>query len=407
MDQLNSGLFGNLALQDDLVELLEAIVELINGPHGHRLSTFGVGMGRGGAVLLNCHYAAYTGQDQYYEQARVHFEQVVTQLDPRAYRSAFGSNYFQELAEIGILLCYFNRAPHLEWDSTGLLEQIDELLAQRLYSCLEKKNFDRVNGALSIGAYFLRRIRDSPTAQRGLDMLLVALREQREGDEQIGYFWTCYSVVEPRVYTGLSHGSAMVIGFLTSLYLSDFRPEECAELLHGAIRFLLASRLDPNVYLSTFPLWHGKEEITNNMCIVYGDLSTAHALVRAALALNDTTYLAEAISIASRTTTRTSVAETYLHDASVFYGTSSAYLLYISLHKLTNKPEFASAAAYWLAQVHTRAVHQNEYLNFSSYFFEHPPAQLGLNLGLIGIGLTLIQAFSDGQYTLDEFIWLS
>ncbi|OGX90172.1 lanthionine synthetase LanC family protein [Hymenobacter coccineus] len=389
-------------------DLLAIIVEALNSSHAQTMKTFGVGQGRGGLILINCHYAAFTGQSHYYDRAQEYLEQVLGQLDPHAYRSDFGSNYYQELAELGHLVGYLARHGHLAWDPEALLSTIDGILEQRLHHFLGHGNFERLNGALSAGTYFLRRAHASSTARCSLDALLDALQMLREGDTSTGYYWICRVIAEPRVYTGLSHGSAMIISFLTALHQTGHRTAECAELLHGAVKFLLRTRMDPDQFLSSFPLWRGKNELTPDLGLVYGDLGPAHALAQAALVLNRPDYLAEAVAVARRTTQRTSLATTYLHDASVFYGASGTYLLYAGLYRLTGEAEFAAAAAFWLAQIPARAMHGGPYLGFNSYFFSRsPPAQLGLNMGLTGIGLTLLQAISHGEYALDEFTWLS
>ncbi len=396
------------SLATNLTALLDKVAALLNSPAAQPLASFGVGHGKGSTILFNCHYAAHTGRAAYYDRALELLEQVLRQLDPRTYKSNFGSNYYQELAELGNLLCYLLREGHLDWDGAALLATIDGLLDQRMRYFLARKNLERTNGALSAGTYFLRRVHESAQARQSLDTLLEALQTLREGDTETGYYWTCHVIVEPRVYTGLSHGSGLIMSFLTALYHTGYRAGECAELLHYAAKFLLRTRLDPDAYLSSFPLWRGKHDRTNNLCLVYGDLGTTHALVRAAAVLDDAALRAEAIAIGERTTHRTTLDDTYLHDGSVFYGTSGAYLLYHSLHRLTGVSAFGAAAQHWLAQTPTRAQHANEYLGFSSYFFaDQPSAQLGFNLGITGIGLTLVQALSQRRYALDEFTWLA
>lgn len=391
----------------ELDVLLHAIAAQLHGPQAGQLSTLGVGLGLGGSILFNCHYAAYTGQTEYYTLAQEQLEQVLGQLSPGSYKSDFGTNYYQELAELGNLICHLIRNGHLEWDAERLLGQFDTILDQRLRHLLEQKNLERINGAVGIGTYFLRRVQHSEKARQTMDMMLEALQTQREGNKETGYYWVCRQIVEPRVYTGLAHGSALVINFLTSLHEAGFRQAECAELMHYAIKFLLNTRLDPQQYLSSFPLWRGKQDRTNNLSLPYGDLSTAYAILRAADALGNLEYWAEAAAIALRTTHRTSLQDTYLHDASIFYGVSGAHLVYAAFYQRTGLAEFNAAARYWLEQIPARANQPNEYLNFSSFFFQHPTAQVGFNLGLTGIGLTLLQALSGGTYALDEFIWLA
>ena len=387
--------------------LLQSVASLLqDGPH--TFPGFGVGSGKGGTILFYCHYAAYTGDAQYYDLALAQLEQVLQELNPQSYKSHFGNNYYQELAELGGLLCYLAEQGHLEWDNEPLLSKIDTLLETRMHHFLTGKNLEVVNGALSAGLYFLRRAPHSAKARRCLDTLLDAVQALREGDEARGYYWTCYAIIEPRVYTGLSHGSAMLISFLAAVHETGIRQAECATLLHYATKFLLGAQVDPATFRSSFPLWLGHEELTSNLCLLYGDLGTAYAIAKAAQILDNDAYRREAIRIARRTTTRVALPHTLLHDASVWYGVAGTYLLYDALHRQTDEADFASAAAYWLAQLPTRAKHQNEYLGFSSHFFGvAPEAQLSFNFGVVGIGLTLVQALSQGAYSLDKFIWLA
>jgi len=388
--------------------LLATIAGYLNAPGAPALATFGVASGKGGTILFNCHYAAYTGEGRYYERALAELEQVLAALDPRTYKADFSSNYYQELAELGTLLIYLTTHGHLDWDAEPLLRRLDGLLEDRLHQHLAARNFERTSGALSCGAYFVRRLPRSARARPALGALLDALVATRQGTEASGYYWLCLVIAEPRAYTGLSHGSAMILSFLADLHAADFQPAVCASLLRHGTTWLLAQRLDADQYLSSFPLWAGKADYTNNLCLIYGDLGTAYGLLRAATALGDAEATAAAIAVVRRTLPRRSVADTHIQDASVFYGAAGAYLLYDALHRHTAVPEFAEAAGYWLARIPGLATHANEYLGFSPQFYPHyAAAQLGLSFGVVGIGLTLLQAQSGGRYAVTDFVGLS
>ena len=391
-----------------LAPLLTNIADYLNAPEAKTLSTFGVASGKGGTILFNCHYAAFTGDATYYERALAELEEVLAALNPRTYRADFSSNYYQELAELGCLLIYLTGHSHLDWDAEPLLKQLDGLLEDRLREHLAARNFERTSGALSCGTYFLRRLPHSESARPLLEELLSALVQERQGDEASGYYWLCYVIAEPRAYTGLSHGSAMILSFLADLHAAGVRPDTCAGLLRHGITWLLAARIDSDQYLSSFPLWAGKMEYTNNLCLIYGDLGTAYGLLRAAAALADEDAQEAAIAVVRRTLPRHNMAQTHIQDASVFYGAAGTYLLYDAIYRQTQVPEFAVAADYWLARIPELATQENEYLGFSPQFYAHyPAAQLGVSFGLVGIGLTLLQAQSAGRYALTDFIGLS
>lgn len=388
--------------------LLRAIADLLAGQASAALPGFGVGTGKGGSVLFFCHYAAYTGEACYYDLALHHLEQALAGLSPRTYQAHLGCNYYQELAEIGRLLCYLSAQGHLDWDNTPLLNQIDDLLEARLQHFLERGNLEIIDGALHIGTYFLRRAPQSARARQQLDGLLDAIHRLRQGTDETGYCWPCNIIAETRVYTGISHGSAMVMSFLAAVHEAGIRPAECEVLLFYATRFLLGTQQDPDQLISTFPLWLGRGEPVPNLCLLYGDLGPAYAIARAANVLDHAGYRAEAVRIGRRTTQRVALPETFLHDASVWYGAAGTHLLYDALHRQTGEADFATAAAYWLAHLPRRADPAAPHLGFRPHFFaDQPAAPLCFNFGLVGIGLTLLQALSGGQHRLDEFIWLA
>lgn len=403
-----------LAAPDDVLvlrHLLHQVAERLNAPHEPGLRSLGVSTGRAGLVLFNAHYAAFTGQHDYYESALTSLEQVLAALDPRTYKADFSSNYYQELVELGLLLDYLVRAGHLDWDPEPLLTHFDTLLADRLRHHLANQNLEARNGALSVGSYYVRRAAHSALARQQLDLLLDALQTLRQGDEASGYYWRCLLLGEPRAYTGTSHGSGMVLNFLVDVLQAGIRPEQCAHLLHYGTRWVLSTRHDPDCYISSFPLWQGRTEATPNLCLIYGDLGTAHAVLRAAIVLDNPVYRAAALEVVHRTIRRRTEADTYLRDASIYYGVSGTYLLYDALYRLApDEPALAEAAAYWLSRVPTFADPSNaaEYLHFQPQFYaNYPAACLGMGFGLVGIGLTLLYALSRGRHAFHAFTGLS
>jgi hypothetical protein len=64
----------------DFFELLASIAKFLNNPNHNSRLGFGVNLGKGGKVLFNCHYAAYTGDEQYYSAALADFEKILTEL---------------------------------------------------------------------------------------------------------------------------------------------------------------------------------------------------------------------------------------------------------------------------------------------------------------------------------------
>ncbi|HEY0177495.1 MAG TPA: lanthionine synthetase LanC family protein, partial [Pedobacter sp.] len=263
------------------------------------------------------------------------------------------------------------------------------------------------NGALSLGSYLFRRLNSSALIYNSTLALLAAIDAAREGDQENGYYWTTHYFEEPRIYTGLSHGNGMMINFLCSLYELGIEREKCEELMFYAIRFLLLNKADPDQLGANFPLWLGRDEDTRNHCIVYGDLGTVYAIIKAAKILGNADYLAQGIDLAHDTVTRYRMEGSTLMDASIKYGVTSPYLLYSRIFQLTGIPAFKNAALYWFDQITEMNKRENENLGFRSHFFnKYPFAELGFSNGLAGIGLVLMQHLSGGELSINEFIWI-
>ncbi|MBE5317702.1 hypothetical protein IM793_00905 [Pedobacter sp. MR2016-19] len=386
--------------------LLPEIIDLVNSLALNTLPNFGVGHGKGGAILLNCLYASYTKNEIYYTAAERFLEAAFDDLNPSKYKSTLTSNYYLDIAEFGNLLIYLENEGHIEEDYISFKRQVDDLLTGKVKDNIAERNFGMSKGAIGIGFYLINRAPSSTIARNAVLQILNALDELKEGNTETGYFWTTHYFSEPRVYTGLAHGVAMVINFLSSVYEAGIETVKCAELMRYGLKFLLQNRMNSQLFTSAFPLWIKEHEKIVNHCLVYGDIGTCYAIIRAAKILNEQNYLAEGIRIALDTVKRKTVEETFLNDASVKYGVCSPILIYNRIYQLTGIETFNEASAYWLAQIPSYATGQNKYLGFKSFFFgEYDNAQLDLNFGLIGIALTIMQSASD-QYNINQFTWL-
>ncbi|MGY0034953.1 lanthionine synthetase LanC family protein [Pedobacter sp. NJ-S-72] len=328
-------------------------------------------------------------------------------LNPSKYKAIL-SNYYGDLAEFGTLICHLEEHGHLNGDTGFSFDEFDALLIDRVETNIEKRNFGAGTGALGVSSYLLRRLDNSPEIHRCTLALFEAIYSSREGDKENGYYWTTNYFEEPRIYTGLAHGNAMIINFLCSIHQKGIEKERCEELMHYAIRFLLLNQIDPDKYGSNFPLWIGRNEETKNHCVVYGDIGTVYAIIKAAQILNDSNYLIAGIDLAYDTIKRHRMeGTTLLMMLLQIRCVSSPYLLYNRIYELTGIDTFKEASYYWLSQISQMNKADNEYLGFDSHFFnKYPEGQLGFGYGLAGIGLVLMQYLTDGELSINEFTWI-
>lgn len=389
-------------------DCLAQIAGILNEQDYQSISSFGLGSGKAGLILFYCHYAAFTKDETYYEKAEEILNLAFLDINPETYKAGFGTNFYQDLTEFGNLMMYLVSNGHLEYDTEPLLLKIDGFLADRLKRHLNNGNFEVVNGALAIGFYFIKRLSYTLKVQEHLDLLLDALINRKKGNELDGCCWECNLFGGPRAYTGLAHGNAMVINFLCALHEAGIRKAECELFIKDASVFLVKSRMDESLYGSSFPLWKGRVEETNNLCLIYGDLGVCYALIKGARLLDNESFYQIGLQTALLTTKRTLLKQTLLYDGSIWYGRAGAYLLYNHLFKQTGAPALREAAGYWLDGIIDTAAKDNPYLGFNSHFFgKSKDAQLSFNFGLIGIGLAQMQAISNDRYSIENFVWLS
>jgi hypothetical protein len=189
---------------------------------------------------------------------------------------------------------------------------IDDALTRLLQRYPEHASYDLINGLTGLGVYALARW-PRPGATQCLLGVVEQLDRRARHDRDGVYWWTPPSWhglrrerFKPRgVDLGVAHGIAGVIPFLARVHRIGLAKQTVRPLLDGAVRWLLAHRVDtasgPTV---PYLVADGVEPGPARSAWCYGDPGVAAALLLAARDAGEPAWAAAATGLAVRAATR-------------------------------------------------------------------------------------------------------
>ncbi len=366
-------------------------------------SSLGYNVGKSGEILYKTVLAEQFDVDIDIE---TNLQEFITALDPKTYKKSFASNFYQDGAEIGRLITFLEKRDRLTYDYSSFLNKVDTMLIERLRHCIFTNNFEPTEGALGIGYYFLQRLQDSDIASKALQLLISTIMEKKKADGTNGYYWICTLFGGERAYLGW-HGVSSFINFLLEVSHTDLRHRDIDDLLAGACAFLVNNRFSDTDYTSTFPLWKGRDLPTTNLCILYGDLSTAIALLKAGQYLGNETYSRTGLDASLKTISRQSEEETAIRDSSILYGASGTALQYKYIHHVTQMDVFTHAANYWIDIAKQDIQLANQQIELKRYFFEdNDYVKNSIGFGSLGVSLSILLWDTENKSDINNYLFI-
>lgn len=294
------------------------------------------------------------------------------------------------LSNIGRYLMFLKRKGLINADVNAYLTNLDETMFKLLESKISVGDFDYNSGAFASGYYFLARANESPYFENALRALITGLESSAQQDEEGALFWNSPSLWN-NTYFGLSHGSAMVVSFVSTVRSLGIESERCELILRKAANFLLKHA--HSTPYGRFPTNFLNKHVVGEkpFCICYGDLGVAYALFKANKFINnpDIQHHIDTIFEESLTRGRTTP---YPPDAGITYGAAGLAAFFFKLYELTNDDRFLEASGYWCEQILTYAIDDERCGGFRSlgnqdYDFWN----VSFGWGVIGIGLALMK----------------
>lgn len=210
-------------------------------------------------------------------------------------------------------------------------------------------------------------------------------------------FWRAPALLN-QVYLGISHGSAMIINFLTKLFEIGLINEDSIkekQLLEHAVNFLISRKrnITDGYFSHTFSDKNPQEATQFAMC--YGDLSILFALYNANKIIQNLAIGKEIDQMLATSTLRKKDSR-YTFDGGIFYGASGVFCLFKELFRRSNHLSHKEAYNYWFHQIMTyRAPNRKKNAGFINAFEQvenkdNPSVRFSYGWGIAGIGICLM-----------------
>lgn len=342
-----------------------------------------------GASLFYFYYACYTNKNQNYIQAEKFLIQTIEYSGYKDYKHKYPTDsYDANLAVLGIFLIKAMENDLLSFDVSPYILNIEEILYELCKNKLKYADFSIFSGALATGN-FLLRAKPSKRNNQFLGEIVEAIGVNAISDSSGDLCWTSPRLKD-RVYLGLSHGSCMIISFLSDVYQRGIAQEKCQLIIDKAISFVLKHKSDSIGGLFPHYLGAGKQGPQFTLC--YGDLGVGYGLLKGSLLLEDQVFIDQSkgvIDICSNI----KFEDNLTFDASITYGASGIAYLYEKLYKLdASDANHFKSYLYWIKQIPKYCRKNNDFCGYQSFFSpESNVFNLSYDWGIIGIGITLMR----------------
>jgi lantibiotic modifying enzyme len=346
-----------------------------------------------GFSIYYSYLAKFKNLPEYYAKAEECFQRGLQSINTEGAMRPFITKTIDfHLSQIGRFIEFASTHSLLDMDSTAYLEQLDSVLFKCMVNKIAYGDLDSGSGAMAAGHYFLAR------AKRGIDMtkqlstLIEGINNCAKIDDRGGFYWES-PLIYNRVYLGISHGSAMIISFLSSVYKLKIEQDKCRTISAKAISFL-KKYYSKTEFKGLFPTKIDDKSEPRQFALCYGDLGIAVALNRSLSMIDDENLLMFTKQLLDDCLTRTREDNLTL-DASIYYGASGLAIMFEKLSVETGDSRYLRRAEYWFGQIPGYAIGSNEYLGFRSRLIQDYGTwnlwNVSFGWGLLGIGCSLMQ----------------
>ncbi|WP_426482156.1 lanthionine synthetase LanC family protein [Chryseobacterium sp. R2ACT005] len=355
---------------------------------------------------------------KFLEQGELMIEHAIISISEQSKNEFFipkyrGDTLLNLISSFGKGLLFIDKNLRYDYDFSSYYNQINETLKEIVEPALKSKDFDLFSGALAAGHYFLNHhvhFKSTVGLQIVHDIVFnltqCAIYHQ---DDQV--YWKAPAYGD-KVYLGISHGSAMIINFLTKLFQHNILTRDNhneLNLLRNAVNFVWAQKRSFDK--GFFPNFYPDIDVPNTptqLSMCYGDLGVLYSLYNASQVIHDEELKNEVESMLLKTAAR-SYDSNYTLDGGVIFGCSGVYFILDRLYRNTGKKYYFDYSKYWIEQILLcKDPHQNTLSKFKfaleKYEDFNTAAKFSFGWGLAGIGCTLLSSFNKKLPALDELL---
>lgn len=352
-----------------------------------QIPTFGLSSGKLSVALFYCYLSDYQKDERYLTIAGDVLDECFEEMSPKLYK---GHNYFLELAELGVFLEFVKKNNWHSADTEQFLESIDKHLYEYMKKKIANRNLDVYAGALMAGSYYLSRKTDNDLVEKYLRELVFVIDNLKSLDESGGCFWQSPIFNDDRVYTGISHGSAMIINFLCGVHQKGIEVQLCGDLIKNACLFLQNIKGN-DAHKALYPNIIGEKLGDIQLSFCYGDLGTSYALLRASEVLKDKELHQEILNDLHHLGRLTNSILANISDAGITYGAVGVATIFDRIAKLENNLIFEAYANFWYEKIPDFRTYDNQTIGYQAQFNQYNPAtNIAFGEGIAGIGIAVM-----------------
>ncbi|WP_411898167.1 lanthionine synthetase LanC family protein [Elizabethkingia occulta] len=373
--------------------------------------------GEMGAALFYYYYQSYFDDDNALLKAESAIEKSIDMLSKISFENQNplkfnGDSISLSLSSFGKGLLFIQSNFEKQYDFSENYSYLSDVLDTMTDQSLKRKDYDYFSGSLAPGYYFLNQYKYSadPMCQYVLHKIVDSILENAVNFNKDEVYWKS-PVYNNQIYLGLSHGSAMIINFLTKITELKVCKEDCEEIkniVYKAILFVL--NRERYVSNGIFPHKHSPREsyAETQLSMCYGDLGILYA-INNAIKIFDFKEFDEKIQKLLFVTSKRKLDKTHTQDASILYGCSGLYYIYKEIYNRTYDKAYLASCEYWYQQIFS--FRNPEKKTLAGFQFEYEDdrkvdgsAKFSFLWGLSGIGITLMQGSNKSLPQLNELL---
>lgn len=406
--------------KDEIENIVKDILKSIDS-NSHLFDDASSDFGTMGLAIFYFYCHQYFKTEAYLEKAEALINQSVvwiSSISNENYKPKYkGDSLSNVISSFGKGLLFLQYQFNYEYDFEDFYTIIEDTLDVLTVQSIKEKDLDYFNGALSAGHFYLNKYyyQKDEKSKVALRKIYEAIQENAIYLNPDKIYWESSALYHNLVYLGISHGSSMIINFISKMMQLEVieKNDLNQEFLNKAIQLVMDKKR--NIGTSYFPDFLSDEvfpdELNTIFGITYGDLGVLYALFNANEVLKSP-VLEVQITEMLLTSTQRKMNFDYTYDAGVMYGASGIYNVFKELYQATKQPLYKDCYTYWYDQIIDLRSEQVQ--EKSGYKFVCTPKdskesvsdEFSLGWGLAGVGIHLLREIKTSLPSIGELTLL-
>ncbi|KFF14007.1 hypothetical protein N6B72_08530 [Chryseobacterium soli] len=278
------------------------------------------------------------------------------------------------------------------------IDILNDYVREWTYSSINLNNFDFLHGSTgSIYNLIYQSAYNNDPADPLLDRYIQRLNIRYTEIYNYRLLIT-EQTLDYRTYLGAAHGVASYIYILSLLSVIPRLKKAALELLNKYFEFLLETAMFSENKRSVFPSWLLQttilEKESSGLSWCLGDLGIGITLLNSSQIINNKEMENMALKILTHSSKRIAPKNTGLTGPSLCHGYFGAYKIFSRVYSVTGEKIFLNAKEHWL-NIGLESIKNNM------------PSDSSILIGQTGIGLALIDAYTNTDHNWGECLLIS